>query len=59
MYIALKELSETPHTQGILRGYLECLREMWCLVVGVWNVAWVLCEGCLDDFINIIKITKA
>ena len=29
MYIALKELSETPHTQGILKGYLECL------VVGV------------------------
>jgi len=29
MYIALKELSETPHTQGILKGYLECLRERW------------------------------
>ena len=28
MYIALKELSETPHTQGILKGYLECLREV-------------------------------
>jgi len=42
MYIALKELSETPHTQGILKGYLEYLREWWCLVVGVWNVAWAL-----------------
>ena len=42
MYIALKELSETPHTQGILKGYLECLREWWCLVVGVWNTLRLL-----------------
>jgi len=45
MYIALKELSETPHTQGILKGYFGVPeRERWCLVVGVWNTGWVLLE---------------
>ena len=46
MYIALKELSETPHTQGILKGYLECLREVVSggggveLTLGTYGEGW-------------------